>query len=205
MDKTLFFTLGPALVVAALLLSAIGLRAKDFPSRGAMAGVLSAFVALVVGVMVFSVLNAESEPLGDENREASKAEQVQGEEHAVQEADNPGAPEGGEAQPPAAQKTAPPGKTTTLKVTSPADGALSFDPATLSAKPGGVTLDYTNPSPVPHDIAIEDASGAILDETQPAADTSFTVSVALKPGDYVYFCNVPGHREGGMEGTLTVK
>jgi uncharacterized cupredoxin-like copper-binding protein len=27
----------------------------------------------------------------------------------------------------------------------------------------------------------------------------------VKPGEYVYYCSVPGHREGGMEGTLTVK
>jgi len=30
------------------------------------------------------------------------------------------------------------------------------------------------------------------------------VSVTLKPGKYVFYCNVPGHRQGGMQGTLTV-
>jgi uncharacterized cupredoxin-like copper-binding protein len=29
--------------------------------------------------------------------------------------------------------------------------------------------------------------------------------VTLKPGKYQFYCTVTGHREGGMEGTLTVK
>jgi uncharacterized cupredoxin-like copper-binding protein len=27
----------------------------------------------------------------------------------------------------------------------------------------------------------------------------------LKPGKYQFYCTVPGHRQAGMEGTLTVK
>jgi uncharacterized cupredoxin-like copper-binding protein len=32
-----------------------------------------------------------------------------------------------------------------------------------------------------------------------------SVTADLKPGTYEYFCNVPGHKEAGMDGTLTVK
>ena len=30
-------------------------------------------------------------------------------------------------------------------------------------------------------------------------------SADLKPGKYTFYCSVPGHRQGGMVGTLTVK
>jgi uncharacterized cupredoxin-like copper-binding protein len=31
------------------------------------------------------------------------------------------------------------------------------------------------------------------------------VSANLQPGEYKFLCTVPGHAEGGMEGTLTVE
>ncbi len=32
-----------------------------------------------------------------------------------------------------------------------------------------------------------------------------SVKVSLKTGTYTFFCEVPGHRQAGMLGTLTVK
>jgi plastocyanin len=123
----------------------------------------------------------------------------------VQEADNPDstATTGSAAPSPAAK---PSGPSTTLKVSSPADGSLKYDQSTLEAKAGNVTIDYNNPSPIGHSIAIgPEGSTDVIDQSQVGANGAFTVTAALKPGTYAYFCTVPGHRQAGMEGKLTVK
>jgi uncharacterized cupredoxin-like copper-binding protein len=65
--------------------------------------------------------------------------------------------------------------------------------------------EFKNPQALTHDVAIEDSSGKEVGATELIADGSDTTTVDLKPGTYTYFCTVPGHREAGMEGTLTVK
>ena len=62
----------------------------------------------------------------------------------------------------------------------------------------------TNPSSVMHGISVEgngvDKTGNIVGQGGTA-----TVSSTLKPGKYVFYCPVPGHKAGGMTGTLIVK
>jgi plastocyanin len=90
-------------------------------------------------------------------------------------------------------------------VTSPADGSLTYSPNGLTAKPGNVDVTYTNPSPVPHSIAVATANGNVLGEVQPFTSGKQSVDLTdLKPGKYVFYCTVPGHREAGMQGNLTV-
>lgn len=194
MDETLFYVFGIALVLSALALSALGLRSESFPpGRVMLAGVIAYFVALVSATSTFAVLNAR-----DEQRKRDA-------EHAEAPAT---VPAGGE------QTTTTTGTTTTtdaaqgagetVKVSSPADGTLIFEPSKLTAKAGSVTIDYDNPSPVDHSIAIE-AGGETLDESEIAADATLTATADLEPGRFVYYCTVPGHREAGMVGDLTVK
>jgi plastocyanin len=84
-------------------------------------------------------------------------------------------------------------------------GGLSFDHKTLKAKAGSVTLTLTNPGSngSPHAIAIEGQGVARSGATASPGGTS-SVTVNLKRGTYTYYCPVPGHRQAGMEGTLTV-
>ena len=108
----------------------------------------------------------------------------------------------------AAKKEAPAPATTggvTLKVTSPASGNLQFEPKTLSAKAGNVTIDYTNPSPVPHNLAILDASGKeVSTEMEQFTNGNKSTSAKLAAGTYKYICQVPGHQQAGMVGDLKV-
>jgi plastocyanin len=84
-------------------------------------------------------------------------------------------------------------------------GNLEFTTDHATAKAGKVTVDLTNTSGIPHDVAIEDSSGETLGQTQEIPEGTDSTVVDLKPGTYTFYCTVPGHREAGMEGTLTVK
>lgn len=93
----------------------------------------------------------------------------------------------------------------TLSFEADPAGGLAFTTDEASSKAGKVTVDFTNPQSLPHDVAIEDSSGAEVGKTEVITDGSDSTTVNLKAGEYTFFCSVPGHREGGMEGTLTVE
>lgn len=85
------------------------------------------------------------------------------------------------------------------------NGELAYTTTEASAKAGNVTVDFKNPQSLTHDVAIEDSSGKEVGKTELIGEGETSTSVDLKPGTYTYYCTVPGHREAGMEGTLTVK
>jgi plastocyanin len=82
--------------------------------------------------------------------------------------------------------------------------SLAFNTTQLTAKAGKVTIDFKNPSAIPHNVVIEE-DGKELSGFEPIAEGEESETAELKPGTYTFFCSVPGHREAGMEGTLTVK
>ena len=85
------------------------------------------------------------------------------------------------------------------------EGQLAFEEKEVSAKAGEDTIDFTNQSSVPHDVSIEDSAGKTIAQTEITSEGSASTTADLKPGTYTFYCSVPGHREAGMEGTLTVK
>lgn len=85
------------------------------------------------------------------------------------------------------------------------EGQLEYNTKSLSAKAGKVSVDFTNSASLPHNVTIESSSGEKVGATSTFSGGSKSVSVNLKPGTYKFFCSVPGHRQAGMEGTLTVK
>jgi plastocyanin len=118
----------------------------------------------------------------------------------------------------------PPGAATTQTSTTPTTPAgggssgntlqiaadatqLKFDQPTLTAaKPGKVTVVFTNPSPIPHNFTVQQGtSGKVLGATPTFASGKKTLVLNLPAGKYTYYCSVPGHRQAGMVGTLTVK
>lgn len=93
----------------------------------------------------------------------------------------------------------------TVRLEADPNGQLAYTTDTATAKAGEVTIDFNNPQSLPHDVAIEDSNGETVGKTDVISDSSTSTTVDLKPGTYTYYCSVPGHRDAGMEGTLTVK
>jgi len=80
---------------------------------------------------------------------------------------------------------------------------IAFEPKELSIPADtDVEITVTNAGVLQHDFIIEDTDFGteLLDGGSEA-----TITVNLAAGEYTYFCSVPGHREAGMEGTLTVE
>jgi len=93
----------------------------------------------------------------------------------------------------------------TVSFESDPGGNLAYTSDTASTKAGQVTIDFENPQALSHDVAIEGPEGKEIGKTDIVSEGSATTTVELEPGEYTFYCTVPGHREAGMEGTLTVE
>ena len=183
-SKTPFYIAGGALVAWALIVSlGLGLREGGFPRTVAAERAVMAVTAVLVVVAV-SMAVATSGGSTKEAKAAGAATSV--------------AAAGAQAQTTGAQAQ------TKLAQAADPSGQLRFAKTSLTAKAGEVSIEFSNRSPLPHNLTI--ASGStVLGATPTFNGGSKTLTLKLKPGTYKFYCSVPGHREAGMEGTLEVR
>jgi plastocyanin len=92
-----------------------------------------------------------------------------------------------------------------LEIDANPDGQLAYQVSSATAPAGALEIDSRNASGTPHDIALEEG-GRLLGKGEVVSNGGVSrLSVTLSAGRYTFYCTVPGHREGGMEGTLTVR
>jgi plastocyanin len=93
-----------------------------------------------------------------------------------------------------------------LQIDADPNGQLAYLVAKATATAGAIEIDSKNASSTPHDIALQQGTnGPILGQGKTVSGGGVsTVKINLKPGTYTFFCTLPGHRQAGMQGTLTV-
>jgi plastocyanin len=193
-SKVPFYIAGGLLVAWALVLSLlIGARRADFPSNlGQQRAVIAVTAVLVLAAVSMAVVTSGGSKTSTASASPTSTSSTGS---TAQPTTTTGAP----------TSTASPEPTAASSLTLAAnpEGQLSYNTKQLSAKAGRVTITMTNMSPLEHNVTIAEGS-KVLGATPTFAGGSKTVTVKLKPGRYTFYCSVPGHRQAGMEGTLTV-
>jgi hypothetical protein len=99
----------------------------------------------------------------------------------------------------------------TLKLSADPSGAPKYNTKCLKAsKPGKVTIEFSNPSATPQDVAVKDPAGKLYGVSSHGSGLTKTggktrLNLNLPSGRYVYYSTVPGDEIAGMLGTLLVK
>jgi uncharacterized cupredoxin-like copper-binding protein len=91
-----------------------------------------------------------------------------------------------------------------LQIDPDPNGQLIYDASGATGTAGALTIVSINKSAVPHNIALQGAGVNAIGAIVQGGGTS-KISVTVKAGKYTFYCSVPGHRQAGMVGTLTVK
>ena len=83
---------------------------------------------------------------------------------------------------------------------------FAFTPKDAMSAAGDVTLVVHNEGAIEHNFVLENRSKKKLAEIaiiEPGQ--TIEIRASLPAGGYVIYCSLPGHREAGMAGTLTVR
>ncbi|HEV7751868.1 MAG TPA: c-type cytochrome [Baekduia sp.] len=92
-------------------------------------------------------------------------------------------------------------KSGVLSIPADPSGQLAYVDAKAIGQAGPATIQMPNKSGIGHDIVIDGLGKGPVVTT---GTSSFKATLAAGK-KYTYYCSVPGHREAGMQGTLTVK
>ncbi|HEY5286626.1 MAG TPA: plastocyanin/azurin family copper-binding protein [Solirubrobacteraceae bacterium] len=177
-SKVPYYIAGGLLVAWALLVSMVlGRRNPNFPgSPGGQRAVMAVSAVLVLATVSMAVVTS-----GGSSAKATVAPVTQTGREAASGS-------GGSS----------------LKEEADPEGQLRYTTRNLSAKAGAVTVSFANMSPLPHNMTIAQGT-KVLGATPTFQGATKTITLNLKPGTYVFYCSVPGHRQAGMEGKLTVQ
>ena len=83
----------------------------------------------------------------------------------------------------------------------------AIDPTNIKVRAGKVKFIVTNQGQFDHDIAFDIPALGDAAKLKPfsASASPKTLELNLTPGTYTMLCDVPGHADHGMKGTLLVK
>ena len=201
-SKTPFYVAGAVLAAWAVVVSVVGVTRPGFPGgTNGERGVIAVSVLLVALTITMAIVTASKPP--HENVAQAKPALPIPPPPGVQPAPGAQAP----APAPAAAKppsgAAPSGPAQTLAIAADPSGQLAYDKKSLATKAGAVKIDFTNGSPVPHNVTIQQGSTNVT-ATATVTQSNASVTAQLKPGTYTFFCSVDAHRQAGMVGTLKV-
>ncbi len=194
-SKVPFYLAGGLLALWAVILAALGLSSERFPgSKLGSRGVMGISLILMLVAMTTAVATAERPAHSGK----SELKPVQGGE-ASSASTVPAAP----TPKPAAGSAGGAASNTIAVQADPQQ--LKYTTTELTAKAGKDTIDFTNPAPIPHNVKVETAGGKLVGGTKTITGGKTSATLTLAAGTYTYYCSIPGHRQAGMEGKLTVK
>lgn len=157
-----------------------------------------ALAALVAALALLAAACGDDEPDTEQGQHVGEA--LTADPGAT--VDQPGTPDQDTNQSGTATAPAGDGQSPVIVEIPAAEQGLAFAKESVSAATGTLTLRMPNPSSVPHNIAVDEPERAVGEVVEKGGVSEITVN--FPPGEYEYYCSVPGHREAGMTGTLTV-
>lgn len=84
---------------------------------------------------------------------------------------------------------------------------IAFRESSYEASAGEIKVFYVNEGAAAHTLLVEDSAGETVEGFKLSVATrgdEDAGTVTLDAGEYVFYCDIPGHRSAGMEAPLTV-